>query len=145
MATWAPTDWTRAVTVSNLLQSRLAHTGNARRLPGVGGARAPSKRVAGGRAGGARAGCGSRSSPRRKRSNAREIDPRSPRSARRCAVTRGDTALASVALRSSNGALSPGAPPTDWAITTYSAESLSAEALAGKRTHPESDAGSVEP
>src|SRR2546425_13373092 len=141
MATWEATDWTRAVTVSNWVQSRLAHAGNARRLPGVGGARAPSKRVAGG----ARAGCGSRSSPLRKRSNAREIDPRWPRSARRCAVSRGATAVASVALRSSNGALSPGAPPTDWAITTYSAESFSAEALAGKRTHPESDAGSVEP
>src|SRR3989449_10999418 len=141
MATWAPTDWTRAVTVSNLLQSRLAHTGNARRLPGVGGARAPSKRVAGA----ARAGCGSRSSPRRKRSNAREIDPRSPRSARRCAVSPGATAVARVALRSSNGALSPGAAPTDWAITTYSAAAFSAEALGGERTHPESDAGSVEP
>ncbi len=58
----------------------------------------------------------------------------------RRAVT-GAAPAASEALWSANGAVSPGTPPPDWAITTYSAESL--DAFAGNDTHPESAAGSI--
>src|SRR5437660_1575981 len=143
MATWAPTARARALTVLNVEQSSELHTTKLRMFPTTGGVGARSARgaAAGGAGRSAAAAANDRVGPKARSmpSNRVAVARGDAGSARRCASI---AVAAKVAVRSWNGDDSPKVPAADCGTSRYSAEST--DALAGKVTHPPSEAGSIE-
>src|SRR2546430_3744879 len=141
MATCAPTAWARAPTVLNWLQSSLAHTTKERRVPTVGGlARGVDVATAGARRAVAAGNRSARPRARSMPSNSVAAARGDAGAARRCAS--GVAVALSVAVRRLKGAVWSNVAAADCGTSRYSAEST--DVLAGKVTHPPSDAGSID-